>query len=125
MAEAALDAAPARRLGLRHLVGAALVAALAFAVGYWFVVVRGRETTDDAFVEGHLGQAGRQIRDVLKVDQIRLGVPQYFAKDPFHFRVLIQFPGLLRERRRIVDRVDRRAIDRARGDFVATGPITP
>jgi membrane fusion protein (multidrug efflux system) len=54
VAEAAIEMAPERRIGLRHAVGGAIAVALAFAVGYWAIVIRGHETTDDAFVEGHI-----------------------------------------------------------------------
>jgi membrane fusion protein, multidrug efflux system len=42
------------RIGLGPLAIAAVVISLVGATVYWFVELRGRESTDDAFVEGHL-----------------------------------------------------------------------
>lgn len=53
MAEATLSA-PHARIGLRPILIGVAVACVALTVGWWALVLRGWERTDDAFVEGHL-----------------------------------------------------------------------
>ena len=53
MAEAVMENARPR-LTVRVLALVAVALALVGVTAYWFLEIRGRETTDDAFVEGHL-----------------------------------------------------------------------
>lgn len=53
MAEAVIESARPR-LNVRALALTAVAIAAAGVTTYWFLEIRGRETTDDAFVEGHM-----------------------------------------------------------------------
>jgi membrane fusion protein (multidrug efflux system) len=53
MAEAAIGGDRVR-IALRPLLIGAAVVAVVLTATYWFFAMRGRESTDDAFVEGHL-----------------------------------------------------------------------
>jgi len=53
VAEAALSG-DRIRIGIRPILIGAAVLAVVLTATYWFVAMRGRESTDDAFVEGHL-----------------------------------------------------------------------
>ena len=55
MADAVLTTESARQtIGARQIIIGLVALVLVGVVAYWFVAIRGHETTDDAFVEGHL-----------------------------------------------------------------------
>ena len=74
----------ARRIGARPIVAALVVAALVGVVAYWFVAIRGRESTDDAFVEGHMvflsPRVGGQVAEVLVEENTRVREGQVLVR---------------------------------------------
>jgi membrane fusion protein (multidrug efflux system) len=93
VADAVLDR-PRLRLGLRELAaGAALVLVIA-AVSYWFVALRGRESTDDAFVEGHLvflsPRVAGQVQEVLVEENTSVKAGQVLVRlDPADYEARV------------------------------------
>jgi membrane fusion protein (multidrug efflux system) len=96
VAEAVIET-PARgglRLGVRTLlaIGAAVVAL--GVVAYWFFEIRGRETTDDAFVEGHLvflsPRVAGQVKEVLVDENQHVQSGQVLVRlDPADFEARV------------------------------------
>ena len=96
MAEAALEERERGRLniGMREIVGAAVVVAVLATTAYWFFELRGRESTDDAFVEGHMvlisPRVGGQVAEVLVEENshVRAGQP-LVRLDPADFEARV------------------------------------
>lgn len=82
------------RIGLRPIaLGLAAVAVLAAAT-YWFLELRGRESTDDAFVEGHLvflsPRVAGQVREVLVEENTHVRAGQALVRlDPADFEARV------------------------------------
>ncbi len=78
MAEATVTATPSERprIGVRTILIGAAVLAIAATVTYWALVLRGYESTNDAFVEGHLvflsPRVGGQVVEVLVEENQRV-----------------------------------------------------
>ena len=82
------------RIGLRPLAFAAVALALVGATTYWFVELRGRETTDDAFVEGHLvfisPRVAGQVSEVLVDENTHVVEGQTLVRlDPTDFEARV------------------------------------
>ena len=95
MAEAVIET-PSRglRVSVRVLaaIGAAVVAL--GVVTYWFLEIRGRENTDDAFVEGHLvflsPRVAGQVQEVLVEENQHVRAGQVMVRlDPADFEVRV------------------------------------
>ncbi len=93
MAEATVSA-PGIRVAWRALASAAAALAVAATIGYWAIALRGFESTDDAFVEGHMvflsPRVGGQVVAVL-VDEnqrVRAGDP-LVRLDPADFETRV------------------------------------
>lgn len=84
----------ARRIGVRQvaIVGVALV--LAAAAGGWFLSTLGRESTDDAFVEGHMvylsPRVSGQVAEVLVEENTRVREGQLLVRlDPSDYEARV------------------------------------
>ncbi|MFI5315595.1 MAG: HlyD family secretion protein [Myxococcota bacterium] len=82
------------RIGLRPLAFAAVALALIGATTYWFVELRGRETTDDAFVDGHLvflsPRVAGQVSEVLVEENTHVTAGQVLVRlDPADFEARV------------------------------------
>src|SRR5262245_64594050 len=89
VAEAVIESARPR-INVRALALGAVALALAGVVAYWFLEIRGRETTDDAFVEGHLvflsPRVPGQVLEVLVEENSPVTAGQVLVKlDPADF----------------------------------------
>ena len=89
MAEAAV-ATERVRVSPRALAFAAAAAAVVAAVGYWAVALRGIESTDDAFVEGHIvflsPRVGGQVAEILVDENQRVRAGDVLVRlDPADF----------------------------------------
>jgi len=96
VAEAVIET-PTRGLRLNVRVLAAIGAAVVAlgVVTYWFLEIRGRENTDDAFVEGHLvflsPRVGGQVQEVLVEENQHVRAGQVLVKlDPADFQVRVE-----------------------------------
>ena len=95
MTEAVLTTSePVRRIGARQIVAGAVVLALAGVVAYWFVAIRGYETTDDAFVEGHMvflsPRVSGQIAEVFVDENTRVREDQVLVRlDPSDYQARV------------------------------------
>jgi membrane fusion protein (multidrug efflux system) len=95
MTEAVLSTTePARRIGVRQIVAGVVVLALLGVVAYWFVAMRGRETTDDAFVEGHMvflsPRVSGQVSEVLVDENTRVREGQVLVRlDPSDYEARV------------------------------------
>lgn len=95
MAEATLDTASERpRLGVRTVLIGAAALAIAATVAYWALVLRGYESTNDAFVEGHLvflsPRVGGQVVEVLVQENQRVAAGAPLVKlDPVDYEVKV------------------------------------
>jgi len=93
VAEAAL-ATPRLRIAWRTLAFSAAAALALVAVAYWAIALRGFESTDDAFVEGHMvflsPRVGGQVVEVLVEEnqRVRAGDP-LVRLDPADFEVRV------------------------------------
>ncbi|HTO68302.1 MAG TPA: HlyD family secretion protein [Myxococcota bacterium] len=95
MAEAVMET-PARglRINLR-VIGGIVAAAVAIGVfAYWFLEIRGRETTDDAFIEGHLvflsPRVAGQVQEVLVEENQHVKAGQVLVRlDPADFEARV------------------------------------
>jgi len=82
------------RIGLREVaIGIAAVVVLG-ASAYWFLELRGRESTDDAFVEGHLvflsPRVAGQVSEVLVDENTHVRAGQVLVRlDPADFEVRV------------------------------------
>jgi membrane fusion protein (multidrug efflux system) len=95
MAEAVVTIAEERSgIGARTIAIGAVVVAIAAIVSYWALVLRGFETTNDAFVEGHLvflsPQVGGHVVEVLAVENqhVAAGAP-LVRLDPADYEVRV------------------------------------
>jgi membrane fusion protein (multidrug efflux system) len=82
------------RIGLRPLAFGAVALALVAATTYWFVELRGRESTDDAFVEGHLvflsPRVAGQVSEVLVEENSHVAAGQVLVRlDPADFEARV------------------------------------
>jgi membrane fusion protein (multidrug efflux system) len=82
------------RIGLREIAIGLAVAAVLAAVAYWFLELRGRESTDDAFVEGHLvflsPRVAGQVSEVLVDENTHVRAGQVLVRlDPADFEVRV------------------------------------
>src|SRR5262245_27052083 len=73
---------------------AVAAAAVAVATGYWAVALRGTESTDDAFVEGHMvflsPRVGGQVVEVLVEENQRVGAGDALVRlDPADFEARV------------------------------------
>jgi membrane fusion protein (multidrug efflux system) len=88
MAEAvATMSAERSRIGVRPILFGSIVLAIAAAVSYWAVVLRGYETTNDAFIEGHIvflsPRVAGQVVEVLVQENQRVAAGDVLVKlDP-------------------------------------------
>jgi membrane fusion protein, multidrug efflux system len=95
VAEAVLTEERGRiRIGLRELGIAGLVLVLAGVFAYWFFELRGRESTDDAFVEGHMvflsPRVAGQVSEVLVEENSHVRAGQVLVRlDPADFQVRV------------------------------------
>jgi len=95
VAEATLSTADARpRIGVRPVLIGAAVLAIAATVAYWALVLRGYESTNDAFVEGHLvflsPRVGGQVVEVLVQENQRVAAGAPLVKlDPVDYEVRV------------------------------------
>ena len=95
MAEAVLAEERGRiRIGLREIGGAAVALVLAGVFAYWFFELRGRESTDDAFVEGHMvflsPRVAGQVSEVLVEENAHVKAGQPLVRlDPADFQVRV------------------------------------
>ena len=93
MAEATLSESRIR-IGIRPiLIGVAVLAAILIAT-YWFTAIRGRESTDDAFVEGHLvflsPRVSGHVLEVLVDENERVHTDQPLVRlDPADFEARV------------------------------------
>ncbi len=95
MAEATVSTVDARpRIGVRPILLGAAVLAIAATVTYWALVLRGYESTNDAFVEGHLvflsPRVGGQVVEVLVQENQRVEAGAVLVKlDPVDYEVRV------------------------------------
>ena len=88
MTEAVLTTTePLRRIGIRQVLVGVVALVLVGSVVYWIVSTRGRETTDDAFVEGHMvflsPRVSGQVAEVLVDENTRVREGQVLVRlDP-------------------------------------------
>lgn len=84
MTEAVLTEEPARRIGARQIAAGGVVLVLVGVLAYWFVAIRGHETTDDAFVEGHMvflsPRVSGQVAEVLVDENERVREGQVLVR---------------------------------------------
>lgn len=78
------------RIGIRPILISVAVLAVLISATYWFVALRGRERTDDAFVEGHLvflsSRVGGHVAEVLVEENQRVTAQQPLVRlDPADF----------------------------------------
>jgi membrane fusion protein, multidrug efflux system len=79
---------------VREAAGAAVVIAVLAATAYWYLELRGRESTDDAFVEGHMvlisPRVAGQVAEVLVEENSRVRAGQPLVRlDPADFEARI------------------------------------
>jgi membrane fusion protein (multidrug efflux system) len=82
------------RVGFREIAIAAAAAVVLGATAYWFLELRGRESTDDAFVEGHLvflsPRVAGQVSEVLVDENTHVRAGQVLVRlDPADFEVRV------------------------------------
>jgi membrane fusion protein (multidrug efflux system) len=82
------------RIGLRQIAIALAVAVVLGVTSYWFLELRGRESTDDAFVEGHLvflsPRVAGQVKEVLVEENTHVQAGQPLVRlDPADFEVRV------------------------------------
>src|SRR5262245_40919963 len=87
-------AAPRIGIAWRAPALAVAVAAVAAVVGYWAVALRGTESTDDAFVEGHIAflspRVGGQVVEVLVEENQRVRAGDVLVRlDPADFETRV------------------------------------
>jgi membrane fusion protein, multidrug efflux system len=95
VAEAVMET-PARglRVSVRTLALCGAVVVALGVVAYWFVELRGRETTDDAFIEGHLvflsPRVAGQVQEVLVEENQHVHAGQVLVRlDPADFEARV------------------------------------
>jgi len=82
------------RIGFREIALAVAVVGVLAATAYWFFELRGRESTDDAFVEGHLvflsPRVAGQVSEVLVEENQHVHAGQVLVRlDPADFEVRV------------------------------------
>ena len=93
MAEAAIQGVRLR-IGIRPILISVAALALLISASYWFVALRGRERTDDAFVEGHLvflsPRVSGNVLEVLVDENQRVSANQPLVRlDPADFEARV------------------------------------
>ena len=96
MAEAALQETERGRIriGVREIAIVAVVAAVLATTAYWFFELRGRESTDDAFIEGHLvflsPRVAGQVSEVLVEENAHVTAGQVLVRlDPADYEARV------------------------------------
>jgi membrane fusion protein (multidrug efflux system) len=86
---------PRFRIGVRPIALGLVVAAVIGATAYWFLELRGRESTDDAFIEGHLvflsPRVAGQVSEVLVEENTHVHAGQVMVRlDPVDFEARVE-----------------------------------
>jgi membrane fusion protein (multidrug efflux system) len=89
-----MEASSRIRIGFRPIAIGVAIALVLGATAYWFLELRGRESTDDAFIEGHLvflsPRVAGQVSEVLVEENTHVHEGQVLVRlDPADFEVRV------------------------------------